>query len=176
MTRARDLATQTGLTLLTTSTQAPGTTNSLDGVFNANYKNYKIIGNFTSSGGGGAPVAAYFKFKVGAAYSGAHYGSNVYGSYNDTVARSINSFNTAALHFGYTNQGPPTHFEMDIHNPFIDNVYKSITGQYNCVGIGVQGSFGGHPGTVSSYTGFELTLSTGNISGFYQVYGYNDGV
>jgi hypothetical protein len=175
MTKAREIATQSGLILITTSTQAAAATNSLDGIFSSNYKNYKIIGNFTGSAGGSSPVAVYFKFKNGATYSSSHYGSNVHGIFSSTSVASINTFNAAVFHFSYTNQGFPTHFEMDVHNPFVGG-YKSITGQYNSVGIGVQGSFGGHEGTTASFTGFELTLGTGNISGFYQVYGYNDGV
>jgi hypothetical protein len=174
MTKAREIATQTGLVLITTSTQTAAATNSLDGIFSSNYKNYKIIGNFTGTGGGGAAVAAYFKFKNGASYSSSHYGSNVHGIYTSTAVASINTFNAAAFHFAYTNT-LVTHFEMDVHNPFVGG-YKSITGQYNAVGLGVQGSFGGHEGTTNSFTGFELSLGTGNISGFYQVYGYNDGV
>jgi len=173
-TELNNVSNQSGLVLITTSTQTASATNFLDGIFSSSYRNYKIIGDFTGTGGGGAPVAAFFKFKVGGSYSSAHYGSNVYGSYNDSVVRSINTSNAAAFHFSYTNL-TVTHFEMDLHSPFINNAYKSITGQYNSVGLGVQGSFGGHAGTTSSYTGFELSLGTGNISGNYVVYGYNDG-
>jgi hypothetical protein len=175
MTKAREIATQSGLVLITTSTQAAAATNSLDGIFNSNYRNYKIIGNFTGTGGGGAAVAAYFKFKNGSTYSAGHYGSNVYGIYTSTAVASINTSNAAAFHFGYTNT-LITQFEMDVYNPFVGSTYKSITGQYNSVGLGIQGSFGGHEGTTLSFTGFELNLGTGNISGNYQVYGYNDGV
>jgi len=155
MTRAREIATQTGLILITTSTQTAAATNSLDGIFSSNYKNYKIIGDFT---GTGAPaLAAQFKFKVGTSYSTAHYGSNVYGIFNSNTVASIRTENAAVFHFAYGMQ-TVTHFEMDVYSPFINNAYKSITGQYNAVGLGVQGSFGGHAGTTSSYTGFEINL------------------
>jgi hypothetical protein len=171
---AENVSNQSGLVLITTSTQAASATNFLDGIFSSNYRNYKIIGEFTGTGGGGAPVAAYFKFKNGATYSNSHYGTNVHGVYNTTTVSSINTSNAAVFHFAYTNT-LVTHFEMDVYGPFINDSYKSITGKYNSVGQGIQGSFGGHAGTTSSYTGFELSLGTGNIFGKYVVYGYNDG-
>jgi hypothetical protein len=113
MTKARDIASSGGLTLITRSTQVAAATNFLDGIFSSTYKNYKIIGSFTGTGGGGAPVAAYFKFKNGATYSSSHYGTNVHGIYTATTVSSINTSNAAVFHFAYTNT-LVTHFQMDV--------------------------------------------------------------
>jgi hypothetical protein len=162
-----------GLTLINTTTFSAVASHSVNDVFSATYNNYKVIFTGTPSSigvtlrlrlrvGGADNTASNYVFSSGVTNSAGNFANN-------NSSTGTTSFYTADLY------GNNTNLEMTIYSPFAStNTGYQMSGQHqtstNATGV----QFGGGAMTVTtSYTGFTLFASTGNITGDVTVYGYN---
>ncbi len=150
---------------------------SVSDVFNANYVNYRIMFNFTTSASSIEPTmrmrvsgtdnssANYIWHKMTAGHTGAYAGQ---GSGNSALATSWNFYSASGTYEGAAS--------MDLQNPF-----ASIPTNFSCLGA-YYDSLPNHGSTYASglmsvntsYTGFSFFVSTGTMTGTVRVYGYNN--
>ena len=146
---------------------------SLNGIFTAAYKNYKIIisgGMFTSVDG--AVIGLRFRA------SGTSHATNYYfnGLYQQGPSTSGISTGSNQTQWNMTNAYTNLYnvCDMDVYQPFDvqKTLYKGTFQSYGTSG----GLFVTHTGLHDqsvSYDGFTITMSTGVVSGTVKVYGYN---
>jgi hypothetical protein len=166
MTRARDVATQGGLVLISSTTIGSAVSSvTVSNAFSATYTAYaiKIFGGVSSGN-----VAMYLRFgSTTANYQGAlWYNSSYGGSFLTETA-------TAQSQFNYAGYGTTTnlHSNLEVHYPF-ETVPTAIKSDY-AINIGGPGFSYGRLNDTNSYTSFNLTLSSGTITGgTISVYGY----
>jgi hypothetical protein len=167
-----------GMVLLNTTSFSGVASQSVNNVFSATYDTYKMILFFTTASTLDNNI--YIKFRVGGVdASGANY---FWGYPQITLGGSISSLNASAQTTGAFltrmdsgNSGYVHSCDITIQNPFVvaittgQNVFldRSTAG---AAGFGAGGFF--HE-SATSYDGFSIIPSAGNISGEVRVYGYN---
>ncbi len=184
MTKARDLANGGfGLVLIKPSSVVGGTDNgkgtvsfsaassvSLNDVFSTTYDNYKIL--FTNSNTSGSDV--YIRVRV----SGADLTSNSYANIRNitSIGGSITSYTNYAdtvVNLG-GNLTTQNSYSVEISNPFatkrtqiysLGTADSSSSMNQEIVNASVKNT--------TSYTGFTLISSLGNMTGTVSVYGFN---
>jgi hypothetical protein len=160
-----------GLTLINTTTFSGVGSQSFNDVFSATYDHYLIKSELTAA----VDVACFLRFRVAGAdnsTSNYHWFVSFFTS-NTAIERQINTGQTSST-FANANTSNSV-ADVLIYNPFlakpsyistIENGAESVTqprylyrrGQHN---------------VSSSFTGFTLTPTSGNISGTISVYGFN---
>lgn len=185
MSKARDLASRTGFTLITpgslTVNSGTGSYGSnglgvysgasgviLNNVFNSTYESYKIIANIVTSG---TSQDFYFQLRNGTSVSSALY-------YQKSQAGTGARGEYAAGPLDYWNMGRTGtyggYFELDLLNP-AKTQRKWFTSKSSDQDRFVSYS-GGYADDTSTYDGFRFTGSSGGVlAGNIRVYGYNNG-
>jgi hypothetical protein len=166
----------TGLTYITGGTFTSASSIALSaGALTSTYKNYVVVFNVNSVSAG---QNLLLQLNAGGA---AQTGSNYYGA-SKTIGFSLDTTNRS---------NGTTSFRMgSTYDATYDNAALTLE-IYNCgsseyVGFAGQGflyaaaagevgqtSFGGYYNTRITCDGFTITTSTGNVTGFYRVYGRN---
>ena len=175
MTRTRDVATQGGLVLLNTTTFSAQSSIAVNNIFDATYKYYKVLVNLT---GQSADGELGLKLRSGTTDASTSY-FNGYTLCNVAgTASTFNSNNTATYRLftfdAALNRAYPSH-DLTIFNPF-ETVYTTFTGNLTMTDTAgttiLSGGGGGTHEQSSSYNGFNLIASAGNVTGLVKVYGY----
>jgi hypothetical protein len=171
-----DLAPQ-GLVLINTTSFSGVAGQSVNDVFSATYRNYRIVMELTGTSG----TATQLNMRIRNA------GSDLTTTYNSEMKFSAygsnsNSFNdnanaTDRWILGLVPNAGDSRFtaSLDYYNPFA-SVAKIITGFSTGTKTGAYRGFaifGGDHATTSSYDGFTIFPQSGNITGSVSVYGYN---
>jgi len=170
MTRARDVATQGGLVLITSQTIGTAvSTITVSNAFSATYDAYKVMIT-----GGTASATDYITFKLGAMSSGVDE-SLIFKSYASGVTGASNTnqpvFSYAGNHFS----GQGIFLNAELVNPFLAKytVLTSMSGGQVNTGFGV---YGGVHKVATSFTDFTLSVGPSNggtlTGGTLSVYGY----
>jgi hypothetical protein len=165
VTRARDVATQGGLVLVSSSIIGTAVSSVVvSNAFSATYDNYKIIVS-----GGVASTSTSLRLQLGAStstYNYIYFGVNNSGTADIGRVTSASSFaESGGLNTNYITAN------LDLINPFLTKYTQLIASVANSGPNGFN-SFGFH-GTETSYTGFTLTTATGTMTGgTIKVYGY----
>jgi hypothetical protein len=166
-----------GLTLVTAGTFSAVTTFTVDNVFNATYRNYRILVHDTQVTGASAQVVET-KLRVGGVASATTYFS----------ARSGYNFTTGLINADVVNNG--THWfiqrangsgssdgegacSFDLFGPALAaNTFFSGTANDGAY----QAACAGYHNTATAYDGISFTLTTGatTMTGIYRIYGYQD--
>jgi hypothetical protein len=167
MTRARDVATQGGLTLI--KTQTIGTAVSsvvVTGAFSATYDNYKIIVS-----GGVTSTLSDIRFSMTGSTSNYAYGL-IYLPYGGSVT-GLSSASDSTFPFAGNGSTDEINLNADVFNPFLAK-HTSIKTLNS--GQTTAGTLSGVHKVATSYTGFTLAPNTGTLTGAtIYVYGYNKG-
>jgi hypothetical protein len=172
MTRARDVATQGGLVLLNTTTFSAQSAVSINNVFSATYDNYKCT-IFTTASAGSATLSLRLRAS-GADNSTGNYYTASAGLTTAGAAANLNSTSATSFNIGATESGYASYAaSFDVVSPFLtsDKYLLGNQFEYNgttTVGRALNGLF---DTTTYSATGLTL-LSTQNITGTIEVYGY----
>ena len=167
MTRAREIASQGGLVLLSTSTIGTAVSSvNVTNAFSATYDAYKVVVS-----GGVASTAAQIGLKMGTTTTG-YYSGTVLTTFAGTTAGRYNNNAASWLFLGVASTDVIP-FMFDIINPFLP---KFTLIDYMYTDIATNGD-GGHGSGVlrnsTSYTDFTLTPHTGTLTGgTIKVYGY----
>lgn len=156
-----------GLTLVNATTFTTAGAVAVDNVFTSTYENYRVILKLNTVS---TAMAVKFNFRV----SGT---SNTSSNYNYAAYKNL--FASASL-TSYDTGASTSYF-------YIGEASGTFTGSYDVIspqsatkkfinGLAVQSAAGyGHQGffdATTSFDGFEITLSSGNISGTVYIYGY----
>lgn len=171
----------TGVSLATTGkvTFTTATSVSVNGCFTSEFESYRIIIDISATStslGGGIRLRAS---GTDASGSGTYVGRTSYGTGTTWATVTYGSGSTS---FPYAAISATDHFIIiDINAPFLARATRAqivgsgFTG--TGTGAGTADSFiNGKHTTASSYDGFSIIPSTGNITGSLTVYGYNAGV
>jgi hypothetical protein len=169
MTKARDVASRGGLTLIKTQTIGSGVTSvEVTNAFSATYDAYRIV---LASVDASNVTANLIRF--GAATT-QYYGSQYYDSFVATTNGIDRNNNTVSgCYIGVTAQNDDTNVAFDVINPFLT---KRTTVAGNYYGNVYTGFFGGTLADTISHTSFTIAVAAGTMTGgTISVYGYNKG-
>jgi hypothetical protein len=168
MTRSRDVATQGGLVLISSTTIGSAVSSiTVNNAFSATYENYLI----TISGGAGS-VSNTLRLTLGATTTG-YYSCSVLYIY--TSGTSFVNPNNNGANFPYAGAYSANVISMEatLQNPFTSKVtiYRSKSNE--TVSGGAFYMDGGMLNNTTSYTDFTLTPASGTLTGgTIKVYGY----
>lgn len=168
MTRARDVATQGGLTLVKTQAIGSGVSSvTVTGAFSAVYDNYKVMVS-----GGVASAANFLAAQVGGVTSGYKSGF-IYTTWSAGVtsqqSASTNRFFLAGVGMTTGITG-----DFDLQSPFLAT-HTTYNSRYAESTFGGGISSGVLP-TNTSYTSLTVSIDSGTMTGgTICVYGYNKG-
>jgi len=142
---------------------------SFNDVFSASYRNYKIVASMTCS----SDTDLSFRLRVGgsdlSSANSYYYGAYYVGLSSSQAFASINQSNPSNIFVGAIG-GWNGLLDLDVSAPFIA-AKTAVSGQsgmrylLNVAGVTNNNE--------TSYTGFSLIPSAGNISGVVNIYGYN---
>jgi hypothetical protein len=166
-----------GLTLIDTETFSAVSSVSVDNVFSATYDNYKIICAFTS-----ADVNVNWRLRAGAPPADnttSNYHSHRQASDTNATTYSAAS-NAAGSSFQFSSSAGANSVkgvDFTVYNPFATNntlfngmhSYSSASGAGLYSGGNVHGGFS----ATTSFTGFSIIPTSGNITGSVSVFGVN---
>jgi hypothetical protein len=159
MTRARDVATQGGLVLVSSTTIGTAVSSvTVNNAFSATYDAYKII----IAGTGVASAQIDLRFTLGASATG-YYSGYLSGKLNNNAA------------FWQGGRAGPTgqNTTMELINPFLATRTTMTSVYTNFDTAGDYGVLGGLHDVPTSFSAFTLTTSSGTITGgTISVYGY----
>jgi hypothetical protein len=167
-----------GMVLLNTTSFNAVTSQSINDVFNATYRAYRIVFNLTA---GLADADLTLRFRVaGSDASGSDYNYGVQGwNINGAAAGGFGSASDTKFFFGQTDLGTNAAVVsniVDVVNPF-NTVATTMLGQIfgpNTAGTFFSYTIGGRHSLTTSYTGFSIISSQANsLTGSVSVYGYN---
>jgi hypothetical protein len=163
---------KTGLVLLNTTSFSAVASQSINDVFNANFDNYRIVLEATTS----VNATIDMRMRVGGAdNSSANYWNNrTLGSGSTPQSFGATSADTSFLRVGEFESGINSG-SYDIFSPFKTQL-TSIVGinQYRYVTFYQHSVMKtGQMTVTTSYTGFTLLPNAGTITGTVSVYGYN---
>ncbi len=168
MTRARDVASQGGLVLISSTTIGSAVSSVVvSNAFSATYDNYKII----ISGGVGS-TTDYIYLRLGASATN-YYDKLIYGAYASgaTVSGAGNS-NVSLFSYPGNLTTSSLYMNVDLMNPFLT---KPTAISSNLAGGLVSGAgiYAGYHSTAASYTDFTVAATSGTMTGgTIKVYGY----
>jgi hypothetical protein len=149
---------------------------SLNDVFSATYDNYRVLCNITNAS---ADCVIYLKLRAGTDSSAGYYTGGGFGSAANTQGGTAQSNSGNGWQISEADTATASNhlsgFSIDIKLPFaslytVQSYFgNSVTGAgsiYTNYGGGVHG-------VATSYNGFTVVASSGNITGTISVYGYN---
>lgn len=145
----------------------------IDGVFSSAYDSYRIIFNATGS----ATLASYIRMRsAGTNTATTNYLRSGYIAYAaNTGSGNYNATNDPGFLVGYSTSSVGTDCVIDLIDPgkaAVTRAHFSVNGSDGNY-FGINGS-STHP-VATAYDGFGITLSSGNITGTIQIYGYSKG-
>lgn len=176
----KDIADQvdakSGLVLLNTTSFSAVSSQSINDVFSANYDNYLIL--LTISSHSAADKDIYFRYRVsGADNSNATYYHRFVGFKGDNTTDNFRASGATSNFIMPLNSGDNDQYatKIEVFTPF--NTLRSkikihIDGIIS-TGVGVTNIGGGYFDATTSFTGYSIFASTGDVTGTLTTYGYN---
>jgi len=184
MTKARDLANGGfGLVLVKPSSVVNGTDNgkgtvsfsavgsvSLNNVFNATYRHYKI--NFSATNSASCTINIRFRASNADNSTASSYGVQyMFGTGTGSV-QTANESGAQAIIGSIASSTQSGNASIEIFNPFnaVNTGFMSNNQESNGAAVVRMG----YHNQAVSYDGFTITSSTGNMTGTVSVYGFNN--
>lgn len=161
-----------GMTLITRSTFTNVAGQTFDGVFTSTYKQYMVVIENIGAGTGTDDLLLRMTYAGPTIQTTGYYGSLNWSTYNTSIGTN-NVSNAAAMLLGVsagltTETSTGTIYFSQVGN---SSQMPSFYGQINTQFNESTGTFGGRPGTARTYTGFNLSSSSSNVTGTVAVYG-----
>lgn len=161
-----------GLTLITRSTFTNVAGQTFDAVFTSTYKQYMVVIENIGAGTGTDDLLLRMTYAGPTIQTTGYYGSLNWSTYNTSIGTN-NVSNAAAMLLGVsagltTETSTATIYFSQVGN---SSQMPSFYGQINTQFNESTGTFGGRPGTARTYTGFNLSSSSSNVTGTVAVYG-----
>jgi hypothetical protein len=172
VTKARDVASRGGLTLIKTQTIGSAVTSIvISDVFSATYNNYKVLVSGSTSS---TTVAMLWNLN---GITTGNYTAMNYASLASGAAAGINQANAGYFNWGGWCNGTTVYMDFEIQNPF---TAKAKIGHSRFIEASTTGNVGAahyFNASTASATGFTIYPGAGTITGgTICVYGYNNGV
>lgn len=166
------------LVLIKSQTVSSAVSFSLDAsTFTSSYKNYRIIGAFTSSATGASQTVTMRLRASGTDNSSSNYQTaNMRGSTAISGATASSSLTTSFLIVPAMTAPNRINFSIDIYNPqatdytAINGLVGSLQNDADMFAITTSGVMT----VTTSYDSASFILSSGGFTGAYQVYGYTN--
>jgi hypothetical protein len=162
-----------GMVLLNTTSFSAVSSQSINDVFSATYDSYKIILNISAAS---TSLNMRMRYRVGGADDST---SNYYSTWiavntvSDTTIYARSGANTTGNLSDVSGGSSASKiFTIEIHRPFL-TANTILTGHQNDSGSLVTYNGGIGFNATTSFTGFTIIPSTGNVTGTVSVYGYN---
>jgi hypothetical protein len=159
-----------GMVLLNTTSFSGVSSQSINDVFSATYDNYKIMIIHTNVDN----VALNYRMRVsGADNSTANYTHQRYGATSTSLIASRSVSQTSGI-IATVDAANGTGFaSIDMFRPFLaETTYSVSNTAQGTTGLTAQ-SYNNIHNVASSFTGFTFFPSSGNMTGYVSVYGYN---
>jgi hypothetical protein len=159
----------TGVTLSGSNVLMAGTggSASMNGIFNSNYRFYRILINHTVSN-----VVLYCRLRLAGsdAVTNLYSYNTTYRAYSNATVGFFNGSTLSAPVIGYGDANTTSQVSIDIMNPALA-LPTNISG--TCSWSGAMGYTGAYHSPFTAYDGFTIFAGAGNMAGQMQVYGYN---
>jgi len=164
-----------GMVLLNTTSFSGVSSQSINDVFSATYRNYKIICNFAQS------AVGYMQIRVrvsGTDDTGSNYKFAAIGYKSSNAPYNDYGSTTSWQDLGTTSTSTSnTFFVLDVINPFeaMPTIISGKSVAYDTATSGVLSdiNYSGWHTQATSYTALNLIPNTGTITGTAKIYGYN---
>jgi hypothetical protein len=146
---------------------------SVNGCFSSAYTNYKLIVN---AKGGATSEAVRIRFRAnGVDTSSAYYTHAVYTTHTAGPSRNYNA-GEAQGYIGWS-ADISYNINVEVHNPFQSD-YTSWTSTSNGIGSGTAtvGTLWGMQYTTTTFDGFNLSPTSGTLTGSVRIYGYRENI
>jgi len=173
VTRTREIASQGGLVLISSTDFSAASTVSLNSVFNSSYSNYRVLCNVTAASVNDQNIN--LRLRVGGT------DNSTASSYQRSLLRVINGsvsgsqLSESYTLVGQTNTTTGSIVTADFFNPFATAPTKVIS-NFHAGGSGTEAWYLANIGVYHtqsiSYDGFSLIPASGTITGTIKVYGY----
>jgi hypothetical protein len=150
-----------GLTLIKTETFSAVASTSVNDVFSATYENYKVVWAVNGSD----TQDFFFRIRVGGADLTSSTYQQTQGSTSSSTSITLGNMESRGA-CGYFDILRP--FSTDYTHLLARNSTLRSTGQWS------QWTYAGAINNTTSYTGFTLFPTSGNLTGTIRVYGYNN--
>jgi len=146
-----------------------GTSTAFASVFSATYDAYKII-----ISNGATSASASVTMILGATTSGYSY-SSMAKNFADNTSNDGGGAASAAASWAFVAASATATFgfQLDLFNPFLANRTQYMSSPVMLTGNNAAGVGMGYLNNTTSYTGFTLAASSGNLTGTCNIYGYS---
>jgi hypothetical protein len=157
MTRARDVASNGGMSLVKTQTIGSAVSSvTVTGAFNSTYENYRIL-----ISGGVASVQSHLRFQLGNVTTG-YYSNLIYSNYASGSVLSVGNNNGANFNYAGISDTINISTQIEINSPFMTK-QKLITGVfYDGTNTGRSQ---GQCADQNSQTAFTILPNSGTLTG-----------
>ena len=161
-----------GMVLLNTTSFSAVSAQAINDVFSSTYDNYRILLDLTGS----TTLTLSMRFRIAGADN---LTSNYYYQYIQGNSTTVNGARAAASTSWVLDGGLGTdrfNYVLDLANPNLATTKSMIElgSQNYSAAASIKTFFASYGfGATTSFTGFSLITSTGNITGTVSVYGYN---
>lgn len=146
---------------------------SVNGCFSSAYTNYKLIVN---AKGGATSEAVRIRFRAnGVDTSSAYYTHAVYTTHTAGPSRNYNA-NEAQGYIGWS-ADISYNINVELHNPFQSD-YTSWTSTSNGIGsnTATAGTLWGMQYTTTAFDGFNISPTSGTLTGSVRIYAYRESI
>lgn len=165
-----DADTPPGLELITSASFSAVTELLVDNVFSSTYRNYRIAWDAQSSAGGSTVVLQYRTSTT--TTSNYQYTAILTGGGNPTGSTQTAQ---GGIRVGANDTNGWNSLEMTIFCPNIAQSTRSITSFVRNNGLNCEQTWGAQTDS-TQFTGFRLSIGSGNMTGSYFVYGYRNSI
>jgi hypothetical protein len=165
--------TNSGLVYLTQTTATSGSSVSVNGCFNASYRNYKIlISGFTTTGAAASSVRLRSSTTDATT---SYYYNGIYMSYGSTTVNGYNGSNSGSWDAGIVSDATMAGASFDLFNPYVAFVtsFNSFGSDPRTAGGGSRYASGMHYAN-TSYDGFTFISGSTITNITITVYGYRE--
>ncbi len=172
MTKARDVATQGGLVLISSTTITAQSTIQISNVFTSTYKSYKIVADIPTCSTSGT-----LTFQLTTAGTASTINCNVNGRSVAGNGSSDISSNTSSFYLcQYNGSYPGSGFNLDLIAPALAaKTYGLLQTSYISTSAYAEGrALSLIHEVFTAYDGIKLTASAGTVTGTLKIYGYKD--
>jgi len=164
-----------GMVLLNTTSFSAVASQSINSVFVTTYDNYRIVVNYTAFTGD--DVGVKFRFRASATDKSTNYSSETGYFYGNAAPIAVSDGEgTDEIFIGNADKDITnrTVTSFDVYSPFLSSPTKLLGMAFGNNGTAnYLTSIAGVQTESTSFDGFTITPSSGNMTGIVSVYGYN---
>lgn len=169
---ADDVDVKTGLVLVKSQTVGTAVTSvTVTNAFSSTFANYRII----MHGGTGSAAWLEVQLRLGAS-AASYYNCLVYGTFGGAAPASAGNSNQAQFSYAGSVGTQESAVDITLFGPQLTKYTGFVAPHIQYTTVGAAGVNTGYHAVRTAYTGFDLRLPTGTMTGgIIRVYGYNLG-